>query len=207
MEKLTEALQQLHWSEIGAVVFGIIYVILAARESVWCWFWGILSTALWAYATFTLYNLYIDALLQVFYVCVSFFGIYQWMKGGKQNEELQISNLKLNQHIFLIGIGLALSFLIGYFFAEYTGAAATYLDALTTVFSIIATFMVVRKILENWIYWIIVDAIYVYLYWTRGSLLFTVLMITYTIIAVFGFLKWKKNMQKTNLKNLAFKKG
>ena len=199
MEKLTEALQQLHWSEAGAVIFGLIYVILAARESVWCWFWGILSTALWAYATYTLYDLYVDALLQVFYVCVSFFGIYQWMKGGQRKEELQISSLKLNQHFALIGGGLILSLLVGYFFAEYTQAASTYLDAFTTVFSIIATFMVVRKVLENWIYWIVVDAVYVYLYFTRGSILFTLLMVIYTVIAVFGYLEWKKKVAQASL--------
>ena len=196
MEKLIEAIQQLHWSETGAVIFGIIYVVLAARESVWCWFWGVLSTALWAYATYTLYDLYIDALLQVFYVCVSFFGIYQWMKGSEQRDELKISTLKLNQHFLLIGGGLVLSFLVGYFFAEYTGAAATYLDAFTTVFSIIATFMVVRKILENWIYWVVVDAVYVYLYFTRGSVLFTLLMVVYTVIAIIGYFEWKKKMAK-----------
>lgn len=194
MEQLTEALQQLHWSEAGAVIFGLIYVILAARESVWCWLWGILSTSLWAYATFTLYDLYIDALLQVFYVCVSFFGIYQWMEGGQLKEELQISSLKLNQHFSLIGGGFVLSILVGFFFGEYTGAAATYLDAFTTVFSIIATFMVVRKILENWIYWIVVDSIYVYLYFTRGSVLFTFLMVVYTVIAIIGYLEWKKKI-------------
>ena len=116
------------------------------------------------------------------------------MKGSKQNDELQISTLNTNQHLLLISGGLVLSFLVGYFFAEYTGAAATNLDALTTVFSIIATFMVVRKILENWIYWIVVDAVYVYLYFTRGSVLFTLLMVIYTVIAIFGYLEWKKKI-------------
>ena len=192
MEKLLEAIQQPHWSESGAVIFGIIYVVLAARENVWCWFWGVLSCSLWTWATFYLYDLYIDALLQIFYVFVSFFGIYQWQKGDKGNKELKISTLSANKHLAIVMGGLVVSALVGYLFAEFTTAASTYIDAITTVFSIIATFMVVRKILGNWIYWIVVDSIYVYLYWTRGSLLFTCLMIAYTIIAVFGYLEWRK---------------
>jgi len=188
-------MESLHPAEIFAVLFGIIYVILAAKESVWCWFWGILSCSLWAWATYNLYNLQIDALLQVFYVGVSFFGVWQWLKGGESANELKISKLSLERHFVIIGGGLGVSAAVGYYFAEYTQAASTYLDAFTTVFSIIATFMVVRKILENWMYWIVIDLAYVYLYFSRGSILFTGLMVVYTLIAIFGLMEWRRKLQ------------
>lgn len=195
MENLAEAITNLHWSETGAVIFGIIYVVLAAKENVWCWFFGIVSCSLWAWATYEIYDLYIDALLQVFYVIVSFLGIYQWLQGSQNKRELKISTLPLKHHVSIICVGIVISLLVGCFFSKYTAAASTYLDSITTVFSIFATFMVVKKILGNWIYWIVVDSIYIYLYWSRGSLLFTLLMVAYTIIAILGYLEWRKKVQ------------
>jgi len=189
-----ELISQLHPAEMAAVIFGLIYVVLAAKENVWCWFWGILSCSFWAWATFNLYDLWIDAGLQVFYVGGSFFGVWQWLFGNNNSSKpLNISTLKPHNHVIIIIGGLIISFAVGKFFATYTPAASTYLDAFTTVFSIIATFMVVRKILENWIYWIVVDAVYVYIYFTRDSVLFTGLMVIYTLIAIYGWIEWRKN--------------
>lgn len=189
-----ELISQLHPAEMAAVIFGLIYVVLAAKENVWCWFWGILSCSFWAWATFNLYDLWIDAGLQIFYVGVSFFGVWQWLFGNNNSSKpLNISTLKPHNHVIIIIGGLIISFAVGKFFATYTPAASTYLDAFTTVFSIIATFMVVRKILENWIYWIVVDAVYVYIYFTRDSVLFTGLMVIYTLIAIYGWIEWRKN--------------
>ena len=185
-------MEELHWSELSAVIFGIFYVVLAARASVWCWVFGIISCSLWAYATYTLYDLYIDALLQVFYVVMGFFGIWQWMKGGKKGQNLPIGKMPWRQHLFIILGGLVISYFIAGVFSEFTPAAATGWDSLTTVFSVIATVLTVRKVLENWIYWIITDLIYVGLYFSRGSSLFTGLMVIYTVIAVIGWLEWRR---------------
>ncbi len=193
--QIIEQLQQLHWSEAGAVGFGIIYVILAARESVWCWVWGILSCLLWAWAAFSLYDLYVDAMLQWFYVGVSFVGIWQWLRGGAQAKVLKISRMRMQDHLLIISVGLVLTAIIGYFFDQYTQAAATYLDSFTTVFSIFATFMVIRKHLENWLYWIVIDGVYIFLYGKRGSVLFTALFVVYLIIAVVGWFEWKRKYE------------
>ncbi|HMR44486.1 MAG TPA: nicotinamide riboside transporter PnuC [Saprospiraceae bacterium] len=202
IESIQTAWQNLHWSETWAVIFGVLYVVLAARESVWCWFWGILSCSLWAWAAYKIYDLYIDALLQLFYVGVSFAGIWQWLRGGESKKELRISSLKIREHFLWIGLGLGLTFPTGYFFDNYTQAAATYPDAFTTIFSVIATFMVVQKKLENWLYWLAINATYVWLYSSRGSWLFTALFILYFFIAIFGYREWKKIMRMEANKNL-----
>ncbi|MEL6922831.1 MAG: nicotinamide riboside transporter PnuC, partial [Bacteroidota bacterium] len=174
-QSIVLATQQLTTPEVLTVLFGLIYVVLAARENIWCWFWGILSSGLWAYVTWFQFNLLADALLNLFYVVMGFIGVYQWQFGGgtqSDNNTLPITTLSLNKHLWILIGGGFLTMLTGYFFSAYTAAAATYLDSFTTVFAVVATFLTVRKVLENWLYWIVVDALYIYLYISREGYLF-----------------------------------
>ena len=187
-----QEIQQLSWVDWAATITALLYVILAARQNNWCWFWGIVSCSLWAYASFAFYQLYLDALLQVFYVVMSIIGWYQWKRGGKGQTERPISRLTLKQHLIYIGIGISLSIVFGYFFGAYTSAAATYWDAFTTTFSILATIILVQKYLDNWAYWVVIDLAYAGLYASREAYLFTFLMLIYTAIALVAFLNWRK---------------
>lgn len=174
LEQIFNTIQNLHWAEIIAVSFAILYLVYAAKKKVICWFFGIISCVFWAYATFYLYDLYIDALLQLFYIVISFLGIYQWLYGGKSKQNLEISSLTTKQHILIVSVGFILTGIVGYFFDTYTPAAATYIDSFTTIFSIITTFLVIQKKIDNWIYWFVINSVYVYLYWVReGYLLST----------------------------------
>lgn len=187
------------WIDWLVTVTALIYVVLAARNNVWCWFWGIISCSFWAYASFMFYDLWLDALLQVFYVVMGFIGIYQWKYSTERKEGLTIQTMTGLHHIPIISLGLVLSYLFGYFFATYTAAAATYLDAFTTVFSVISTFLLVKKILENWLYWVVIDIVYLYLYASRGAYLFSLIMVIYVIVAVQGYFTWKKTMSTPQL--------
>ncbi len=189
----------LHWTEIGAVVFAIAYLVLAARENVWCWFWGILSCTLWAYAAFFLYDLYVDALLQVFYIIISFLGLYQWLYGSAEQKALPITWLSRREHFLVVVVGLLATLFVGYFFDEYTPAAATYWDAFTTVFSVMITFMVIQKKIDNWLYWLVVDTVYVFLYWSRGGYLFALLFVAYLVIVALGFFQWQQQMGREKI--------
>jgi nicotinamide mononucleotide transporter len=195
MEIARQIIQQalaLGWVDWVVAVTALIYVALAARENVWCWFWGIISCALWAYASFFYYNLWLDALLQLFYVGMGFLGIYRWKYGDQKQADLPVSRMTWEQHLLIAVGGFIIALAFGYLFDEYTPAAATYLDAVTTVFAVITTFLLVQKKLENWLYWIAIDAAYVYLYSSRGALLFALLMAIYVVIAVFGYYSWRK---------------
>jgi nicotinamide mononucleotide transporter len=192
METFYEQIASQRISEWAAVLGAILYLLLAARGNPWCWVWGAISCAFWAYAAFALYGLYIDGILQIFYIGISIYGIYEWKYGGENRRELPVTRLKPRDHLWIWGGGLTLSWLTGALFAEYTAAAATYLDAFTTVFSVIVTFMVVRKKLENWAYWFLIDSVYVYLYWSRGGYLIALLFAVYLVIVVFGYLSWRK---------------
>jgi nicotinamide mononucleotide transporter len=177
-----------------ATLTAIAYIFFAAREQIICWYFGIISCGLWAYSSFFNYELYLDAILNVFYVIMAFVGIYQWKYGAKDKKTLNITKMDTALHFKIILAGIVFGLLYGYLFDKYTAAEATYLDALTTVFAIITTFLVIQKKLENWIYWIFINSVYIYLYGSRGAYLFALIMIIYIVIAISGYKKWKENM-------------
>lgn len=186
----------LSWVDWVATGAAILYIWLAAKNNPWCWIWGMLSCSCWAYASFAFYQLWLDALLQVFYVMMAIWGWYQWKLGGAGNTPRAIGRLPLRWHVLLLVVGGLLSLAFGYYFAAYTSAAATYWDALTTVFSVIATFLLVQRILENWLYWIVTDALYVWLYASREAWLFSLLMVIYTLMAVWAYFNWRRELSK-----------
>lgn len=187
---LTEAAGQ-GWIDWLVMITGLVYIILAARNNVWCWFWGIISCTFWAYGSYAYYKLYMDALLQLFYVAMGFYGIYQWKYGGTDNQQLPITQMTIEEHALVVLVGTAGGLIFGYLFS-YTSAAATYPDAFTTVFAILTTFLLVRKKLENWWYWVVIDAAYILLYSARGAYLFALLMVIYVIIAIGAFYQWRR---------------
>lgn len=197
MLKLIEGIVQqalaLGWVDWTVTITALVYVFLAARQRISAWWWGIVSCGLWAYASFAFYQLYLDALLQLFYVGMGFVGLYQW-RYGKQGRELPVSRMKQSDQLIVLIAGTTLAIPFGYFFDNYTQAAATYWDAFTTVFAVLATILLVQKKLENWLYWVVIDAIYVGLYASRGAFLFSVVMIVYVIIAGRAFYSWRREL-------------
>jgi nicotinamide mononucleotide transporter len=182
----------LSWVDWAVTATALLYVVLAARGMAWGWAWGMISCSLWAYASYAFYNLYLDALLQVFYVLIAAVGLYQWKYGAGGKAPLPVSSLPWRQHLYIFIAGTVLSMIFGYFFGAYTPAAATYWDAFTTVFSVAATFLLVRKVLENWAYWVVIDILYAGLYASRGAWLFALLMVAYTLIAAYAFFSWRR---------------
>lgn len=190
-EILTITLLQTNWIEAFAVIFGIAYVILAAYQNNWCWLAAIISVSLYIYICFTA-KLYSETGLQAFYLATAFYGWWQWTKKSTENKSIVITTLDFKKHalIIILGIGITLPF---YFITKnFTDAALPFSDALVTAFSLIATFMVTKKILENWIYWILIDSISIYIFLNRGLQLTAVLYFFYVIIAVAGFINWRK---------------
>lgn len=184
------ALGILDWIVTGTA---LIYVTLSARNNPWCWFFGIVSCALWGYISLVQYSLYSDALLQLFYVAISFVGLYSWLRGGADGGELPITRMKPKAHLLVILVGVLSGLLFGYVFS-HTSAAATYWDAFTTTFSILATILLIRRQVENWLYWVIIDLAYVGLYYSRGAILFAALMLIYVVIAALAYRRWRSLM-------------
>jgi len=183
-----------NWSiiESVAVFFSILYVILAAKENILCWGAAAISVTLYIYIFFSV-QLYPETGLQVFYLFMAFYGYYNW---NKKEQSLQIIEWNISKHFAVLILGAILTFLMGFYFTTYTNAKMPIVDSFTTVFSIFATYMVVKKILGNWLYWIVIDTVSVYLFYSRDLHLTSLLFMAYTIIAVFGYFNWLKLMQK-----------
>ena len=122
---------------------------------------------------------------------MAIYGYWQW---NRPKKEIAISTWSLQRHLLIFGVGIIASLLLGKFFEIYTNAALPIIDSFTTIFSLFATYMVTKKILENWIYWIVIDIVSVYLYFSRDLKFTAGLFVAYTIIAVFGYLSWKKQL-------------
>jgi len=196
MEEITQLFTNLdfNWSiiESVAVLFSILYVILAAKENIWCWAAAIISVSLYVYIFYTV-QLYPETGLQIFYFIMAIVGYYMWNKQDKE----RIKEWSETKHLLIIFIGAIFTFFMGFYFSTYTDSQMPIIDSFTTVFSIIATYMVIKKVLGNWLYWIVIDAVSVYIYFNRDLHLTSLLFVAYTIIAVFGYFAWMKRM-KTN---------
>ena len=181
---------EFNWSilETIAVIFSLLYVYLAAHQNNLCWLAAVISVSLYIYICFNA-KLYAETILQVFYFLMAIYGFYSWKKN---NSQLQISTWPIKKHFFIILLGTVLTFFLGFIFSNFTDAEMPLVDSFTTVFSVFATYMVVKKILSNWLYFIIIDIISTYLYFSRDLHLTSLLFLLYTFIAVAGFIKWNR---------------
>jgi nicotinamide mononucleotide transporter len=187
---------EFNWSilETVAVIFSLLYVYLAAHQNNLCWLAAVISVSLYIYICFDA-KLYAETILQVFYFLMAIYGFYSWKKN---NSQLQISTWPIKKHLFIIFLGTILTFFLGFIFSNYTDAEMPLVDSFTTVFSVFATYMVVKKILSNWLYFIIIDIISTYLYFSRDLHLTSLLFLLYTFIAVAGFIKWNRISTQVN---------
>ncbi len=190
-DSLLSAFYQTSVTEWLIFITAVIYVILAAIENVWCWLFGIISSALLVYLCFT-GHLFLESGLNIFYVIIGVYGWYQWLHGSEEKTELSISSFSIQKNIFLIFIGMIIWLPFGYMAHHYSTQVLPYLDAFITAFSIIATWMQAKKILENWLYWIILNGLSIALYAYRGFYLIALLSVIYTLLSVTGYLSWRK---------------
>lgn len=180
-----------------AILTSIAYVVLAARGNNWCWLFAAVSTSVWAYQSFFVYQLVSDALLQLFYLVMAGVGLWQWQRGNN-GAILPVSRMSLVEHLLLITIATTGGLALGYFFDQTLQAAATYEDAITTAFSMGTTWLLVKRRLENWLYWIVIDIVYVEIYLRTNALLFAVMMVINIGIAAYGYVNWRRSLAPTN---------
>ena len=188
---IVEALELTSWWEVPAVVLAILYLVLAARENIWCWAAAFASTAIYTYVFFDV-NLYLESALQIYYLAMAVYGWYQWRHPADPSSTLPISTWSLKKHGVVIAATGVVVVLSGHLLDKNTEAALPYLDAFTTWYAVVTTYMVAKKILENWGYWFVIDSALVYLSYSRGLYLTALLYVAYLIIIVFGYWKWKK---------------
>lgn len=183
--------------EYIAVALGVAYVLLASKGNIWCWMFGIVSSGMYVFINFK-HHLYQDAILQFYYVAAGFYGWWKWLPA--KNEGLPaisatpIVSFSIQQNFMLVLFGVVLVPLFGFIFSRF-GNSLSYLDATVTVFSFIATWMTARKILENWLFWMVIDVLAAVMYGIKALYATSVLYLFFSVVAFYGFVEWKKQYQ------------
>jgi nicotinamide mononucleotide transporter len=179
--------------EVCAVAFGLVSVYLSTRENIWSWPTAIVNVALYA-LLFRREKLYADMGLQVVYLVLSFYGWYEWLYGGEHRTALHVSRLTPRQASVLTVVGAVCSLGLGALLQRSTDASLPYLDSTLAVFSLIAQWMMTRKVLENWIVWILVDIAYVGMFVFLKHLYFTAFQYAvFLVLAVMGHVQWLRS--------------
>jgi nicotinamide mononucleotide transporter len=187
------ALTGLQWWEVLAVVLAIAYLLLAIRQNIWCWAAAALSTLLYLFIMYEA-RLYMESLLQLFYLAMAAYGWWQWRHGGADHGELKVSTWPVRRHGVAIAAVFALVVVSGSLLTAHSEAARPFLDSFTTWGAVVATFMVARKILENWIYWFVIDAVSIGLYIDRALYFTAALFGLYLVMIVIGYRSWRASM-------------
>ena len=183
----------LNWITVCAAISGILYIILAAKENIWCWLAAAISVSLYMYINYDL-GYYSQAVLQIFYLFMAIYGYVMWNKLDPE----RIKEWSAKKHLFIIFIGAITTFIIGFILTEYVeDSEQPLLDSLTTVFSVFACYMVAKKVLGNWLYWIVIDSLIIYLYYIQGEFILSLQFLVYIIIAIYGYFSWMQKI-KTN---------
>lgn len=181
--------------EIVAVGFAIAYLVLAVRQSSWCWPCGFASTAIYT-VLFWNVQLLMESALNVYYMAMAVYGWWQWRHGGKGDTELPVRTWRWQPHCLALGLILLLTLLSGSLLTQYTLAAWPFLDSFTTWAAVVTTFMVARKILENWLYWMVINSTSIFIFADRGMYLTALLLVFYLIISIFGWLSWYRDYRR-----------
>jgi nicotinamide mononucleotide transporter len=180
--------------EVVAVLAAIAYLALAIRQNILCWLFAAISTAIYV-VLFVEAKLYMESALNVFYLVMAGYGWMVWRSGRVDGSERPVVRWPMPTHCRAIVAIALLSMINGYLLQRYSDAAFPYIDSLTTWFAIWGTFLVARKVLENWWYWLAIDIASVFIYWSRDLQLTGLLFLIYIIMIPFGILSWTRSMQ------------
>ena len=191
LPQLIESVRALWPWEAIAVLLSITYLVLAIRQNIFCWVAAIAGTSIYVVLMFRV-ALYMESALQFFYIAMAVYGWYSWRHGRGTSRDLQVSSWPLVFNVLPILLIVLASLISGILLQHYTNAAMPYVDSFTTWGAIVSTWMVARKIIQNWHYWFVVDSVSVYLYASRGLWLTALLFALYLVLIVIGLRAWRK---------------
>ena len=191
---LQQALRELTPLEVIAVISGLTYVVLILRRQRWGWVAGAVSSSIYVLLAARA-RLPMQSMLQVYYVIMAAYGWFSW----KRNEEEQggrIFRWPLRRHLYAVGLIGVVSLLSARILARETGAAWPLLDSLSTWTSFLATWLVARSVLENWLYWIAADVVMVFLFARQGYPFTAGLFLSYMVVSCLGLRAWLRRYRR-----------
>lgn len=183
--------------EIVAVIFAVAYLALVIRQSLWCWPAAMISVSLFMVLYFDS-RLYPQAALQIYYFAMAIYGWLQWQRGGEQHTGVRIHWWPPLAHVAAIVSIFVVTAILGRVLSQ-TDAAFPYLDSFASVGAVFTTFLVARKVIENWFYWFVIDVVLVYLNWQSDLRWIAGLYLLYIAMVVFGFFSWLKSSHTEHL--------
>jgi nicotinamide mononucleotide transporter len=188
-QQLSEQLAALSWLELIAVVLALAYVWLAARQNIWCWPCAFVSTGIYIWL-FWQVSLPFHTLLNVYYLMMAVYGWSKWQ--GVDQMSIKVTVWPLSKHILWIAFLAIIALFMGALGSSILDSDFIYLDAYITVFSVFTTILVAHKVLQNWLYWIVINSFASYLYFSKDLALTGCLFIVYVVFAVYGYQRWRK---------------
>jgi nicotinamide mononucleotide transporter len=186
------AWQETSWIEILAAVLAVLYLVLAIRQRLSCWVAAFISSCLYVWVLFGA-RLYMESVLNAFYAAMAVYGFWQWRR-GRGGAALVVSRWPIMPQL-AGGLGIVvLSLVSWYFLRRYTPAAWPLVDSMVTWSSVFATFLVARKVYENWHWWLVIDSVSLCLYYTRHLYLTMLLFGFYLVLIVLGMRQWRNSL-------------
>jgi nicotinamide mononucleotide transporter len=187
-----------NYVEVLGVITSLVYLYFSVRQIIWLWPFGIISSALFILIFFNS-KFYADMGLQVYYLGVSMYGWVYWSRGGVDRDEkstLPVRRITRRLAAGLSVTGILLFFGIVYILKTFTDSDVPWGDGFTTAGSIVATWMLARKLLEHWLVWIVIDSVAGGLYFYKELYPSFLLYLIFTVIAVVGYRQWRKGLQE-----------
>lgn len=188
-----------HGIEVCGTITGFLFLGFSIRQHFLTWPIGLLN-ALFYIAVFFYSKIYADMVLQFYYVAISCYGWWCWYKGTEAGNRLNVSKTSRSDWFKLIVIAIVMFLVIAAVLALYTDSQVPIWDGLTTSLSIVATWMMARKKIEHWLIWILVDSLSIGLFIFKELYPTTLLFVTYTILAYYGYVEWRKEFREAQWK-------
>jgi nicotinamide mononucleotide transporter len=195
-----------NYIEILGAITGLIYLYFSVNKIIWLWPFGIITSLLYSWVFYET-RLFADMSLQLYYFFISIYGWHYWLRGNRRmleedeihkTNELPVNRIKPGVLYLSLALIVLLTIISGYFLKNYVSSSLPYWDAFTTSASVVATWMLARKLLENWLFWIVIDFVSMGMYIYKGLYPTAILFLVYSLIAILGYLNWKKDWKKLN---------
>jgi nicotinamide mononucleotide transporter len=183
--------------EIAAVVLGVAYLLLAIPQHILCWAAALASSLAYVIVLYRA-RLYMESTLNVFYAGMAVYGYWQW-RSGARGVSLPVCRWRWPRHLLGLGAAVLLSIGTSHFLRAYTSAAWPFVDSMVTWSSTFATFLVAKKVYENWYWWLAIDSIAAYLYFTRHLVLTMLLFLAYLVLIGFGMREWRRSWLRSHV--------
>lgn len=200
LESVAERAAQMSGWEAVAVGLAVAYLLLAVRQNRLCWVAAFVSTALYT-LLFWQVQLMMQSALNAYYMAMAVYGWWHWRHGGRSRADgagarLPITRWSARLHALVLALIATCALVSGALLESNTGAARPYLDSFVTWGAVFTTWMVARKVLENWAYWMVINSAAIFLFVDRGMVLTAGLHASYLAISVFGWRSWYRDYRK-----------